>query len=74
MHSKLTHEARHNTEEGNILEIAGPNQVVKAVSAIGRERAGDFNGNFAFSRIKLRLESLGRFFGQLRGIGEIRGR
>ena len=68
--AELAHEAGNHTEEGDVRKVAGTNQVVKTVRAVGRKRAGDFNGEFPSGRVELCLESLRRLLGELGGISK----
>lgn len=70
---ELAHEARDHPEESDVFEVAGAHQIVKAVGAVGRKRAGNFNDDLAFGGIELRLEGFGRLLRELARIGKIGG-
>ena len=67
MDAELAHEAGDHAEEGNVLEIAGTDEIIKAVRAVRRKRAGNFDGELAFGRVELGFEISGAFAVSLAG-------
>src|SRR5439155_9616077 len=70
---ELAHETGDHPKEGNVLEVAGPNEVVKTVCAVWREGAGDFNREVSLRRLKLHFEGFRRLLREFGGVGEVRG-
>jgi hypothetical protein len=68
--TELAHEAFDDAEEGDVGEEAVFGEIEEAVSAVGGEGAGDFDGERADGGIEFDLEGIGGFLGELGGIGE----
>src|SRR5438132_14422728 len=53
MDTELAHESGNHAEKGDVFKITRLNQVIESVGAVGRQRAGHINGEFALGGVKL---------------------
>src|SRR5436190_6305048 len=65
--AELAHEAGDHAKKSDALEVAGANQVVETIRAVGRLRAGDFDGESAFGCVESHFEGLRPFLRQFGG-------
>src|SRR5262245_19888107 len=74
MNSELSHKAGNNAEECDIGEVAGADQIIKAIGTVRRQRTSHFDREWTLGGFETGLKSLRSFFLKFGRIREIRRR